>query len=419
MGKQIWYVLQFEVIRTLKKPSFWILTMLFPIMFAVFSILGSLGGASAAKSATISEGETINFVYEDQSGMIDPEVATEAGGRKVNEAADFHESVIKGDLDAAITFPKALQTDTTVIVAKERGLLANVAYDSLASSIVKQSAEHQIDNDTALKMLTGQIRSNITTYRDGEKAGTFADVIAPGVFLILFYFSIVLLGNQMLNATVEEKENRVTEIVLTTMNPLNLLFGKVLGLLVLGAVQVLILVGTGLLAGVVLSAFLGDPGFVQTASSPEVSQNLTLGGIPIDPLRTLLAFGLFSSAFIMTSGLLTMTGAMVGNAKDAGQVFGFVVMGLMIPYVALLLIVNDPSALVTQILTWFPLTSPITVMIRNAVGNMGALQVFLALVMQFAVGGLFFSVGARLFGAGALAYQGMSIKQAMSTLSTR
>ena len=114
-----------------------------------------------------------------------------------------------------------------------------------------------------------------------------------------------------------------------------------------------------------------------------------------------------------------MTGAMVGNAKDAGQVFGFVIMGLMLPYVALLLVVNDPGATITQILTWFPLTSPITVMIRNAVGNMSAFQVSLALLMQLVVGGLFFGIGARLFGAGALAYQGMSIKQAMSTLLKR
>lgn len=419
MGKQIWYVLQFEVLRTLKKPSFWILTLLFPVMFAAFGILGSLGGASAAQSTVISEGESIEFVYEDQSGMIDPEVAEQAGGRKVDEAADFHESVIAGDLAAAITYPKDLKNDTTIIVGQERGLLANVAYDTLASSIVEDSAKKQIDNPTLLDMLNGRIRSDITTYKDGKKAGTFADVIAPGVFLILFYFSIVLLGNQMLNATVEEKENRVTEMILTSMNPMNLLFGKVLGLLVLGAVQVLLLVGTALLAGVLLSTFLGNPELAQSSANAEVAQSLNLGGIPIDPVRTLLGFGLFSSAFIMTSGLLTMTGAMVGNAKDAGQVFGFVIMGLMIPYVALLLIVNDPSSMVTQVLTWFPLTSPITVMIRNAVGNMDALQVFLALLMQLAVGGLFFSVGARLFGAGALAYQGMSVKQAMSTLFNR
>lgn len=419
MGKQIWHVLQFEVTRTLKKPSFWILTLLFPVMIGAFAILGSLGGKSAAESTQIGASEHITFVYEDQSGMIDPAVAEAAGGQKVDNAEQFKESVISGELDAVIVYPKNLQEDLTTIVAKERGLFANVAYDSLASSLVQESAEKEISNKQLIDMLKGRIRSDITTYKDGKKSGTFADVIAPGVFLILFYFSIVLLGNQMLNATVEEKENRVTEIILTSMNPMNLLFGKVLGLLVLGAVQVLLLVGTVLLAGVVFGTFISDAEVAPGASAADVAQSISLVGIPINPLRTFLAFGLFSSAFIMTSGLLTMTGAMVGNAKDAGQVFGFVIMGLMIPYATLLLIVNEPSSLVTQILTWFPLTSPITVMIRNAVGNMAALQVSLALLMQLVVGVIFFSIGARLFGAGALAYQGMSVKQAVSTLLNR
>lgn len=421
MGSQVWYVVQFEVLRTLKKPSFWILTLLLPIMIGSFGVLGSLGGQSAAQSTQIGEQETLNFVYEDQSGIIDPILAAKRGGKAVEDASAFHHQVIDETLDAAVTFPKDLLSGSTHIVAKERGLLANVAYHSFVNDLVHDSVAERIENKDLLAMFNGHVRSTIQTFKNGQPAGGFEDVIAPGVFLILFYFSIMLLGNQMVNATVEEKENRVTEIILTSMNPMKLLLGKVLGLLVLGAVQVLLLILAIMIGALALTLIFGGPPTVDSQPQDVVQavEGLQLAGIPIDPLRTLLAFGLFTSAFIMTSGLLTMTGAMVGNAKDAGQVFGFVIMGLMLPYVALLLIVNDPSTLITQIMTWFPLTSPITVMIRNAVGNMSALEVALALVMQLAVGGLFFSIGARLFGAGALAYQGMSFAQARSTLLGR
>ena len=228
MVKQIWYVLQFEVLRTLKKPSFWALTLLFPIMIGAFGVLGSLGGQSAANSTVIGEQETLQFVYEDKSGLIDASLAEKRGGRLVPDATAHRQGVIDGTLDATIIFPPDLLKEPTVIVGKDRGLLANVAYEGFANDLVNASASKRIDDPDTLAIIQGRIDSTITTFKDGKESGSFADVIAPGVFLILFYFSIVLLGNQMLNATVEEKENRVTEIILTSMNPMNLLLGKVL-----------------------------------------------------------------------------------------------------------------------------------------------------------------------------------------------
>lgn len=108
MVKQIWYVLQFEVLRTLKKPSFWALTLLFPIMIGAFGVLGSLGGQSAANSTVIGEQETLQFVYEDKSGLIDASLAEKRGGRLVPDATAHRQGVIDGTLDATIIFPPDL-----------------------------------------------------------------------------------------------------------------------------------------------------------------------------------------------------------------------------------------------------------------------------------------------------------------------
>lgn len=421
MNSQVMNVVRFEVMRTLKKPSFWFLTMLFPVMIMVISILSGLGSKSAVEAAMISEDEQISFVYQDDSGLVDEAIARQAGGEPIDSFESKIDAVKSGEINAAIFIPESFSDTPIRIVAQDRGLLANTAYDTLISGILRKSVSTSIDNEQILDVLNRRVDVAIETYTNGKPAITFGDTVAPGMFLILFYFSIVLLGNQMLNATVEEKENRVTEIVLTSMNPMHLLFGKVVGIFILGIVQVITLILTVLLFGIAASIyFAGADGFSQgTESLSSAVGALSFAGIPIDPVRTFLGMCLFFSAFVMVSGLLTMTGAMVGNAKDAGQVFGFVVMGLMLPYMAFLLIVNQPEHIVTKVLTWFPLSSPIAVMLRNAVGNMDPLWVGIALAMQFIVGGIFFSVGARLFGTGALAYQGMSVKQALSTLVGR
>ncbi|WP_336250543.1 ABC transporter permease [Stomatohabitans albus] len=421
MKSSVITVTQFEVTRTLKKKSFWILTILLPLMIAGFGILGSLGGKSASEAISIGKSEEFSFVYQDDSNIVVESIAQEYGGKPVDSIESSIPSVKDNTIDAAIHIPANPLKDQIVVIARERGLFSNSAYYTIVEDLLKDSATDHIDNKDYLSIINSQLGISLTTYKNGEIAGAFRDIIAPGVFLILFYFSIVLLGNQMVNATVEEKENRVTEMVLISMNPMHLLLGKVLGLLLLGIVQVVTLVTVVLLMAIGATLwFGGGPNVANTsADTVQALSQFSFGNIPIDPVRTTLAVGLFFAAFLMTSGLLTMSGSMVGNAKDAGQVFGFVVMGLMLPYAALLLIVNEPGSLVTTLLTWFPLTSPVTVMIRNAVDNMDPIQVGLALLMQLAIGGIFFRVGARLFGAGALAYQGMSVKQALATLRGR
>lgn len=413
------YVVQFEVMRTLKKPSFWFLTLLMPLFLVGFSVLGSLGGASAGMASNIDAQEDFTFVYQDEAGVVAPEIAQRYGGEVVTLNKPLDVELTERKVDAVIVIPEDLTNDAIKVVAQDRGPFANFVYNDLTQKLVRGSAVQRVNDDQLVAALTGKVRIDEQHYKDGVKSEGFAAMIAPGIFLVLFYFSIVLLGNQMLNATVEEKENRVTEMVLTHMNPMNLLLGKVTGIFILGVIQVLVLILSALFIATGAAVFFSRDSQQGVNEVSTALSQLSFANIPIDPVRTLLGLGLFFAAFILVSGLLTMSGAMMSNAKDAGQVFGFAIMGLMAPYAALLLIMNEPASVVTQVMTWFPLTSPITVMIRNAVNNMAPLAVLGALGMQTLIGLFFFFIGSRLFGTGALTYQGMSVKQAFNTILGR
>ena len=87
---------------------------------------------------------------------------------------------------------------------------------------------------------SGDVKTESQTFKDGQLTGGFGSAIPPLIFLLIFYISIILLSNQMLNSTLEEKENRVTEMILTTLNPTSLIIGKVIVLFMVGAVQILV-----------------------------------------------------------------------------------------------------------------------------------------------------------------------------------
>ncbi|MEZ5088521.1 MAG: ABC transporter permease [Micropruina sp.] len=167
----------------------------------------------------------------------------------------------------------------------------------------------------------------------------------------------------MLNVTLEEKENRVTEMILTTMNPTTLIVGKVLALVLIGIVQgVVVAIPTA----VVVSLLTGDLG---GAAAPGVP---VLGSIPFDAGAVAVGFALFLLSFLMFTGLLVAIGAVMPSAKEAGNTFGVMIMAMFIPLYAASLLVSDPHGPVSQIFTFFPLTAPVSALLRNATGGLDA-----------------------------------------------
>jgi hypothetical protein len=89
------------------------------------------------------------------------------------------------------------------------GIFQNSRYQSVAQALLQQSATAQTSPDIAA-ILKGDVTYNNTIYRDGEVYDPMAEMIVPGVFLVLLYVIIAIFGNQMLNATVEEHSRGFT-----------------------------------------------------------------------------------------------------------------------------------------------------------------------------------------------------------------
>lgn len=391
-------VIAYEVRRTLIKPQFWLATLAVPLLIGLVAGLSVLSGGVALEREREGRQEPLAFTWTDASGLVDADVARQAGGTRVADAEAARRAVVEGRSDLHIDYPADPTKQPLVLVGRDIGLIDSARYEFAAAKVLRASVETRIADPTLARLARGGAAVQLTTYADGEPTPGWAGAVAPGVFLVLFYLVILMLGSQMMTITLEEKENRVTEMILTTIHPTPLIVGKIIGVVLVGIVQMSVVAVPSLL-------FLSRQG-------AEVSEVLGQGGLPTLPpgplvveawpvaLSALLAFG----GFVMFTGLLVSIGSVMPTAKDAAGAFGVVVVAVFLPFYLLMMIVTDPASLGTRVLTYFPLTAPVTGLLRNASGSLGGVEAIAVLAVIYGSAALFLALGVRLFRSGAISY---------------
>lgn len=389
-------VLAFELRRTLLRPIYWLTTLSVPVLMALIMALSFFSSSSAADRASQAS-DGITFQYSDASGIVLPDVATRLGGTLAADAAGAEQAVHAGTLDAYIAVPAHPGTDPVRVVARDEGLLNTSQWYSLGRRLVSDSAAARLGDDR-LVSLTRDVPMTLETWKDGQLSTGLSGAIIPAFFLILLYAAILMLGQQMLNITVEEKENRVTEMILTTIDPTVLILAKVVAVIIAGIVQAAIFMIPALLW---LSATGGQ---LIPADGTAGEQSLGVSQLIIDPVAIALAALLFIGGFSLFTALLVAIGSLMPTVKDAGTAFGAVILLMFVPLYMLPVVASDPGALVTQVLTYFPVTAPITAQVRNASGTLSLPEAVIALVVLYASAAVLLWVAVRLFRQGSISY---------------
>lgn len=384
-------VVSFEVTRTLKKKTFWISTLSVPVVLGIIIALVTLSNVSTSNSVDSQKDARLTFSYSDASGYVDPDVATVIGGTETNNRDQAIADVKAGTLDAYFDYPADPVADATRVYGADAGIFENGKYDTIATQVLIASAQAKI-GDPALSFLAqGNLRIESTTYERAEISGGINEVIPPLIFLVIFYVVILLLANQMLNSTLEEKESRVTEMILTTLNPTTLILGKVIALFVIGFVQVLVF----LLPVAVAFLFFRD-----SLSLPD----LDLAALIFDPGQMIVGALLLIGGFTLFTGTLVAVGAVMPTAKEAGQIFGVLMALIFVPFYAVSLVVSDPSSFIVQVFTYFPYSAPVTAMLRNGFGSLSAIESTVVIAELFILGFIVLRLAVRLFQYGSIEY---------------
>lgn len=398
-------VIRFEITRTLKKKSFWIAALSFPIIAGFIGVIIFFSNKATDEQAANLAKEQYSIGITDTSGSISPELLAAIKATSFTEESKGAEAVKAGKIDAYFYYPKDMSKESVKVYGKEVGLFENSRYESFAKQLLQQSVQADV-SPAVSTILKDDVTFNTTTYdKDGSIDEGFMKLIAPGIFLILFYFMIATFGNQMLTSVTEEKENRVIEMILATIKPTTLLVGKLLSLIALALIQMVVII-----VPIVVGYFL--------LRDQLTLPNFDLSQIPIDPIAIGIGAAIFFVSFLMYAGLLITIGAAMPTAKEAGGFFGGAMSLLFGPLYAAPLFVTSPDMPIVQILSYFPLTAPIPLLLRNAVGNLSLTEASIAIVILLITTVIITSIGVRIFKFGALEYsRRLSVKEVVGRKS--
>lgn len=385
-------VLRFELTRTLKKPTFWISILAFPILIGLIMSLVYFSGKSSDDAEKAQSSAKFSFIVLDETKIIPDEAIASVGASRVTSKQAGIDKVVRGDIDAFIFYPADLSTEKVQIYNKNSGLVENGKYTAVAEQLIKASVTSTMPPQY-IAILTDKVNVEQKTYENGKEVNLIGQAAIPALFLVIFYAVIVLLGNQMLTSTTEEKENRVTEMILTSIKSRPLIIGKIIALILLGFVQILAL----LVPFIVAYAFARE-----ALNIPDISQYISM--IEIDPARIAIGIGLLFSSFMLFTGILVGIGAAMPTAKEANSFFGFTILAMFIPLYAIMAIISQPQLLIVQIFSYFPLTAPITLMVRNAVGNLTITEGIIGVTLLTIMGVIAMTIAIRIFRYGTLEY---------------
>jgi ABC-2 type transport system permease protein len=239
--------------------------------------------------------------------------------------------------------------------------------------------------DTAVRALRRHLppapELSAVTLQPPDAKTTDAAIAVAYIGSLLLFMSLVVYGQWVLTGVVEEKSNRVVELILSTVRPRHLLAGKVIGIGLLGFVQLALVAG---LASVLLAAGVFDaPG--------------SLGG------NLALVIPWFALGFALYAVAYATAGALASRAQDAnsaGQAVTYtLVAAYFLGYVAL---AGDKNGLLASLLTVFPLTAPLVLPARSALVGVPLWEYALAVVLVLATIYALVRVAGRVYAYGLL-----------------
>jgi ABC-2 type transport system permease protein len=213
------------------------------------------------------------------------------------------------------------------------------------------------------------------------------NILLPFMASFLFMFATMAAAGYMLQAVTDEKENRVMEIMLTSLTPGQLIGGKAAGLLAVALSQLAIYAGA-IVVGLVIAA-------------PYVAE-LRQASVPWAYLGVVVLF--FIPSYALFSAVMVAVGSAVSEFQQGQQFAGLLNLVFMLPLFLLSVLFEDPASTVVVLLSLFPPTALMTLSLRWGLGSVPLWQLALSWVLLVTAAIFMIWLAARVFRLGMLSY---------------
>jgi len=382
-------IIKREFIAKVRNKSFIVMTFLSPLLFVGIAVF--VGFLSTMKS------DTKKIAIHDESGLFVNEFLSLNKTEAEYKYADFSavdvnflkDSVTNESYEGLIVIPKVsnnkdLESKIQFVSSESPSLsfIENVQ-DIIAKKLTKQNFE-AADLDT-LAIKNAEATVNIGLVKaSGEKTVKGLNEIKiaiGGAFGYLIMMFIIIYGNMVMRSVIEEKTNRIVEIIISSVKPFQLMMGKIIGTSLAGLLQFFIWAIIGLSMMLVASYYLG----LETCPAPKIpSEAMQTAHMQMTgtaqmyvqelwqmPIATILiSFVIyFIGGYFLFSSFYAAIGAAVDNETDSQQFLLPIIMPLVLGvYIGFFTVINDPHGTIATVFSMIPLTSPIVMLMRIPFG---------------------------------------------------
>ncbi len=415
-------VIQREYLTRVRKKSFIILTLLMPLLMVALSFV-------PLWLSTLNDGGEKNIVVIDNTEIYAPllESTDTYKFQIVGKAQESeYQSKIGKDVFAILQITDDLSTNSNAIsLLSEKQSpqdLRTIIENTLSEKVMQQKLDALSQSGNVNAESISQVRSivesgskvSIKTMKWGEdgtvsESSTEVATIIGMVFTILIYMFILMYGNMVMQAVLEEKKSRIVEVMVSSVKPVKLLVGKIIGIGLVGITQLVI---WGILIGIlftVLSAFFIVPQQATAMPSPAEMGELNMEAVmnsvmSINWLEIMVYFLLFFiGGYILYASIFAMFASAVDSEEDTSQFMMPVTLIIMFAFFAGFYSVSNPDGPLAFWASLIPFSSPIVMMVRIPFG-IPLWEKLLSVVLLYGTFILISIVAAKIYRVGILMY---------------
>lgn len=396
-------IIKREYLNRVKNKSFIIMTFLSPIiMVALISLvayLSSVNNDSTKQISILDESGLFTNQFKDTENtkyIMLTGISLDSAKAKVERAEGYGLLYIPkantvDDLKQGITFYSE-EAPSLFLMDDIEDKLEDTAGDIKLRDAGLTDAQIEalrINIDTSLETFKGE---------ETSKTGSVFKLAFGGVAGYLLFMFIIIYGNMIMRSVIEEKTSRIIEIIISSVKPVQLLLGKIFGTSLAGITQFVVwVILIGVLMTVVTLAFdidlnsaaaMQQEVIAQAQDNPAANKEMTLvmqEVMKLPLLNLVIMFILFFlGGYLMYASLYAAIGAAVDNETDTQQFMLPILMPLILAiYVGMFTVIENPHGTVSQVFSFFPLTSPVVMLMRIPFG-VPMWQQILSVVILFA-----------------------------------
>ena len=422
--KNIFLITKREYLTQVKKKSFVILTLLAPVLMIAFAAFITFLFKANESSST--------FNVVDKSGLFVGNLKSDPSIKYVfvpeaNEKALTSTLKDMDGIEGLLIIPELkdnnfdeLEKNSKLLINKKIGFETKMSVVADLSRIIKQEKIKKLGiSEDQIINLDKNFDLNTQNVVDNNKADSDLDFgIKSGLSMVLMYavfMFIIIYGVRVMRSVLEEKNNRVVEIIISSVKPFELMMGKILGVTLVALTQFSIWITMSVLGAIFLNTGFSAmqkqiPGNDQSAEMIEkfdIQQMASeVSHILLDmnyPLIIFVFIVFFLLGYIFYSSMYAAIGSAVDNETETQQFTLFAIIPLMIGMYGSFTIMNNPEGPLGFWLSIIPFTSPVAMIARIPFG-VPAWQIALSILLLIISTLLMIYIAAKVYRVGILMY---------------